>query len=600
MVPTRYLWDKSTILHSEEIEKSNKYEGSLYISPLETYACFSTGVSIAADGTYTMTGSVKEYKRPSDYTYGTYEDATTYKYAAPKKTGNKFYAENTEDHVPSYWYISSDGLHSKIILRENEDYIAPQYTFDVHKLVAVKGDPVGLVSSDLSNAYPQNDPKDGFWYAYKGSDSIDPLSVTYSMDRPERGKPVTVAVEPAPVSGGTPQWSASTLPASAVWSGVAYGGGWFVAVGGGDAARIARSSDNGKTWSPVSNTISGASAIAYANGRFVLVGLNAAAYSTDNGATWTTAANFPNGQWSSVCYGGGKFVAVDSAADKAMWSSDGNVWVEISLPSGGGWYGIAYGNGRFVATSYRKIAYSDNLSQWTAVQVYYKFGTWRGITFADGKFVIVGSDEKIAYSANAENWTASAPFGNIDLHSVSYGNGKFFAVGFNDNSGETTSVCSADAVTWESLAMPSSKMWNAVAYGESGFVAVSMLSDAAAYLPDEADLGYTVSYLYQYSINGGSSWITVGAATTNTQIEITIPESAEQFMARVRAQDDIGFTSADYVTGANLAVQTMRLWVGVANAAKQGRKLWVGVDGTARRVVRAWVGDENGTARRWF
>lgn len=118
--------------------------------------------------------------------------------------------------------------------------------------------------------------------------------------------------------------------------------------------------------------------------------------------------------------------------------------------------------------------------------------------------------------------------------------------------------------------------------------------------PTENALGGTISYLYQYSINGGKNWLNAGAAITDLEKEITVPENAEQFMARVRAQDDIGFISADYVTGANLEVQVMRLWVGVNNVARKSKKLWVGVDGVARQAVRAWVGDENGKARRWF
>ena len=113
-------------------------------------------------------------------------------------------------------------------------------------------------------------------------------------------------------------------------------------------------------------------------------------------------------------------------------------------------------------------------------------------------------------------------------------------------------------------------------------------------------LGGTVSYLYQCSIDGGRTWATAGEATTETEKEITVPSNAERFTVRVRAQDDIGFTSTDYVTGSTVEVQTMKLWVGVDNKARPGRKLWVGIDGKARPVAAAWVGDENGKARKWF
>lgn len=601
---TRYVWNKNSVAYEQEIGQSNEYEQTVYTAVRDVYVCFSTGVTRASDGTFSMTGSIKEYSRLHESSLGYYEDATVYKYAAPNRAGNKFYIENNEDHVPSFWFISTDGLHWEAILRANKDYAAPQYVFKTYSLTAVQGDSIGLVSSGVNDAYPQDGPKSGFWYTYKGSDSIDPLSVTYNTDRPERGKPVTVTVNPAPIGGEAPQWTASAATASPIGAKVAYGGGWFVAVGGQNNARITRSSDGGKTWSAVSNSLYDASGVTYANGKFVLVGLHTAAYSTDNGATWTAAASFPDGQWHAACYGGGKFVAVDSAKSKAMYSSDGNVWTEISLPGGKGWLCIAYGNGRFVAATTGKAAYSDNLADWSEVQIRYGGDIWRSIVFADEKFVIVGTYGS-AYSTNAESWTITQEWGNLDLQSVAYGAGKFVAVGMGDTTGgglsETTiSLYSTDAQTWETMVMPASKNWAGVVYGDDRFVAVSMQNDGAAYLPDKADLGYTISYLYQYSANNGTSWITVGSATADTQKEITVPDKAEQFMARVRAQDDIGFTSADYVAGENLTVQTMLLWVGVDGVARRGRKMWVGVNGEARPIVHGWVGDENGKARRWF
>lgn len=109
-----------------------------------------------------------------------------------------------------------------------------------------------------------------------------------------------------------------------------------------------------------------------------------------------------------------------------------------------------------------------------------------------------------------------------------------------------------------------------------------------------------IYYQYQYSIDNGTTWVDAGDKTTSTQKEIEVPSSADYFMVRAQASDDIGFTSTTYVTSNNIKVQTMRLWVGVDNKARAGKRLWVGVDGKARRVVRAWVGDDNGKARRWF
>ena len=118
--------------------------------------------------------------------------------------------------------------------------------------------------------------------------------------------------------------------------------------------------------------------------------------------------------------------------------------------------------------------------------------------------------------------------------------------------------------------------------------------------PATNTLGGNILYQYQYSIDNGASWSDAGEKTAATVKDIAVPLEAEQFVVRVQASDDIGFTSMTYVKTASIKVQTIRLWVGVDGAARRGRKLWVGVDGTARPVARAWVGDENGKARRWF
>ena len=64
--------------------------------------------------------------------------------------------------------------------------------------------------------------------------------------------------------------------------------------------------------------------------------------------------------------------------------------------------------------------------------------------------------------------------------------------------------------------------------------------------------GGTVSYQYQVKLGDGD-WQTI-ATTSATSYQYTIPYGTTTFQARVRAQDNLGFTSNDYVTGSEVTV----------------------------------------------
>ena len=59
--------------------------------------------------------------------------------------------------------------------------------------------------------------------------------------------------------------------------------------------------------------------------------------------------------------------------------------------------------------------------------------------------------------------------------------------------------------------------------------------------------GGTITYDYQVNIDG-TNWVDIGS-TTATSMNYTISATATQFQARVRARDNMGFTSTTWVTG---------------------------------------------------
>jgi len=60
--------------------------------------------------------------------------------------------------------------------------------------------------------------------------------------------------------------------------------------------------------------------------------------------------------------------------------------------------------------------------------------TFRGIAFGNNRYVISGSWASIFYSTDAATWTAvtnNGGFGTTQIRAVTYGNGRFVAMGDN-------------------------------------------------------------------------------------------------------------------------------------------------------------------------
>lgn len=187
-------------------------------------------------------------------------------------------------------------------------------------------------------------------------------------------------------------------------------------------------------------------------------------------------------------------------------------------------------------------------------------------------------------------------------------------------SGEATlgKVSSADRSTYPSGDSSSGDSWYvylgadtidpiSISYPTTGIKAGDNITVSVS--PRYPVYGGTISYLYQYNING-SGWYDI-QTTTDTSVQFSIPTYATTIQFRARAQDDWGFVSADYVAGPIVNLQTGTVepapgeggsgdaWIGVENVARQATAMWVGVDGAARKVKAAWIG-VNGVARKVF
>jgi len=296
---------------------------------------------------------------------------------------------------------------------------------------------VGVISPRLMSSSDNG----ATWTTRMGSNNVgDSRTIAYGG-----GKFVSLNGQANPGTKGAysvdgANWTSTTLPSPAAdWFGLAYGNGVFVAVSGASSqfgqAHAARSSD-GISWTlvpPGQSVLTKAwMAIAYGAGTFVAIARvvsheGFSAHSTDNGVTWTAGSTIASQEWTAVCHGTPTgataiFVAVAaSGANRIRTSADGITWAAPTLPSGVDsllWRGVAYGAGMFVAindadgsSSVQQLLTSPDGVTWTLraagnTNKYYQT-KWNGITFNNGRFVMIGNTITVPalYSDDGINWS---------------------------------------------------------------------------------------------------------------------------------------------------------------------------------------------------
>ena len=232
--------------------------------------------------------------------------------------------------------------------------------------------------------------------------------------------------------------------------------------------------------------------LVYGDGKFVACSLNPSSariiYSTD-GKNWLEAVQPPANGWGGVALG------VDSLSGNPLWiavanngnnnrlikSSNGINWQNGSTSSVVGtknWTCLAYGNGRFVALSGSSQGmYSTDGNTWVLSSLptglAYRNVAFGGAT-GEEKFVGVSNNSGIVYSTNGSSWTRVSPVATgRDWQDVCWGNDKWVAVSYG---GTNRVAYSSDGSSWTdvtTLGALDSASWQTVTYGPSGFVAIA-------------------------------------------------------------------------------------------------------------------------------
>jgi len=253
-------------------------------------------------------------------------------------------------------------------------------------------------------------------------------------------------------------------------SGVTYGDGLYVAVGG--PGKLTTSTD-GTTWTTRTSGFGTTfiNGVTYGDGLYVAVGSSGKLTTSTDGTTWTTrTSGFGTTYITGVTYGDGLYVAVGGSG-KLTTSTDGTTWT--TRTSGFGTTainGVTYGDGVYVAVGrYGTLTTSPDGTTWTTRTSGFGTDDIEGVTYGDGVYVAVGDDGILTTSTDGTTWTSrTSGFGSTNINDVTYGDGLYVAVG---GSGKLTT--STDGTTWTSRTsgFGTSNIYG-VTYGDGLYVAV--------------------------------------------------------------------------------------------------------------------------------
>jgi hypothetical protein len=227
------------------------------------------------------------------------------------------------------------------------------------------------------------------------------------------------------------------------------------------------------------------------------------ANSNDQSVTWessnssiATVDNF--GVVSPVALGEATITAITNLSKKSAdcyvtVSPPGVNWTKSSLPRNTSFASVAYGEGVFIAVADGILNTTSNCFEQNNVALYSPDGInwsekilpeitgWSSITYGNGKFVAVGIGSS-AYSEDGITWYASTLPKVVNWRAITYGAGIFVAI-----STDTNAAYSTDGRTWTISTLPDSGGYS-ITYGAGVFVAIIIDSNngstIAAYSAD--------------------------------------------------------------------------------------------------------------------
>ncbi|MDB4273901.1 InlB B-repeat-containing protein, partial [Algibacter sp.] len=345
-------------------------------------------------------------------------------------------------------------------------------------------------------------------------------------------------------------WTSRTSPYSVIWKSVTYGNGLFVAVSSSPGlVNSVMTSPDGITWTArTSTTGDGWESVTYGNSLFVAVAYDNVMTSPD-GITWTAQTSATNNYWNDVTYGNGMFVAVSSTGtgNRAMTSPDGMTWTSRASAVDNSWNSVTYGNGQFVAvsttgTGNRVMSSGINdapLTDAVVISTIEPRNSAAVVNFSNTLSANATPITNYEYSTdNGVSWTARNPATAVSpLTIIGLTNNTTYAIKIRAVNGQGTFCASSAVSVTPTLGTVPDAPTNLVATGihTGGII---------AFEAPVTDGGSDITN-YEYSVDGGVTWLTPAPAITESPL--TIPSgltNCTDYQVQLRAVNAAGPSAA--------------------------------------------------------
>ena len=216
--------------------------------------------------------------------------------------------------------------------------------------------------------------------------------------------------------------------------GVTWGGGLWVAVG---EPGIVLTSSNAVNWTTNAvGTASSLKGVTYANGQWLAVGTQGTIVRSTDGVTWTTKVTSPAYDLNDVAFGNGVYLVAGDGPNDAngslFRSFDGVTWMNVNnFYPGKNLRGLTFANGLFLITANDGEFFTTtqgSLFGNSSIPAA-NYDNLRDAIYAHGLWIVVGNRGTIATSPDLVNWTRRASRTFENQHQIALLDGKLVVIG---------------------------------------------------------------------------------------------------------------------------------------------------------------------------